>query len=249
MKKLLRLAIMTGLISLFSAGSCITALAGTWKIAENHWFYQNEDGTMAVSRWLKDPADGKWYHFNSDGYMETGWIIDRNRCYYLDGTGAMAENTVTPDGYYVGNDGAWIEEWEADTAKTLSGDSLYPALAQEITALVNAERTANGLREVTVSDSLNQAAAVRAKEITGTFSHFRPDGTRCHTVLDDLNIDFTFAGENIAYGQDTPAEVMNDWMESESHRKNILNSRYEEIGVACYKQNGIYYWVQVFKQN
>lgn len=90
---------------------------------------------------------------------------------------------------------------------------------------------------------------MRAKEITGTFSHFRPDGTRCHTVLDDLNIDFTFAGENIAYGQDTPAEVMNDWMESESHRKNILNSRYEEIGVACYKQNGIYYWVQVFKQN
>ena len=39
---------------------------------------------------------------------------------------------------------------------------------------------------------------------------------------------------------------MNDWMNSEGHRANILNSDFEEIGVGCYYENGIYYWVQNF---
>lgn len=54
------------------------------------------------------------------------------------------------------------------------------------------------------------------------------------------------AGENIAYGQSTPAEVMNGWMNSSGHRANILKSDFKEIGIAAFYKNGRYYWVQLF---
>ena len=50
-------------------------------------------------------------------------------------------------------------------------------------------------------------------------------------------IQYRTAGENIAKGQRTPEEVMNAWMNSDGHRKNILNASYTTIGVAYY--NGV----------
>jgi uncharacterized protein YkwD len=56
-----------------------------------------------------------------------------------------------------------------------------------------------------------------------------------------------FVGENIAWNQKTPKEVMKAWMESEGHRENILLPQYTEIGVATAKNaKGERYWVQVF---
>lgn len=54
-------------------------------------------------------------------------------------------------------------------------------------------------------------------------------------------------GENIAAGQQTPAEVMNAWMNSQGHRENIMNSSFGQIGVGVVK-GGSYgiYWVQMF---
>ena len=52
--------------------------------------------------------DGKWYLLDSvNGDMKTGWQMVKGIWYYLTKTGAMAENTITPDGYKVGKDGAW----------------------------------------------------------------------------------------------------------------------------------------------
>jgi uncharacterized protein YkwD len=57
----------------------------------------------------------------------------------------------------------------------------------------------------------------------------------------------TYVGENIAWNQDTPKEVMKSWMDSEHHRDNILKPEYTEIGVAVVKnKKGEPYWVQVF---
>src|SRR5262249_46692075 len=54
-----------------------------------------------------------------------------------------------------------------------------------------------------------------------------------------------FVGENIAWGQKTPKDVLKAWMESEGHRENILRPEYEEIGVAVVKnKKGERYWVQ-----
>ena len=66
-------------------------------------------------------------------------------------------------------------------------------------------------------------------------------------LLDEQGVNYMSAGENIAYGQRTPEEVMNAWMNSQGHRENILNSRYTSIGVGCYQSsNGTLYWTQLF---
>lgn len=54
-----------------------------------------------------------------------------------------------------------------------------------------------------------------------------------------------FHGENIAYGQKTPREVMNSWINSSGHRANILNSSFTEIGIGVYRGHSAY-WTQRF---
>ncbi len=118
----------------------------------------------------------------------------------------------------------------------------------EVVNLVNADRAANGLSPVTATTELNQAAAIRAQEIASYFSHTRPDGTSCFTVLSQCNVPYMSAGENIAAGQFSPTEVETDWMNSPGHRQNILTAGYTHIGVGYYETaSGYkYYWVQLF---
>lgn len=116
----------------------------------------------------------------------------------------------------------------------------------EVVRLVNIERAAHGACPVTMNSSLRSSAAVRALEIIDKFSHERPDGTRWVTAI---RIKYACAGENLAAGQRTPANVVNAWMNSEGHRKNLLNPKYTEIGVACYHDPDStykYYWGQLF---
>lgn len=118
--------------------------------------------------------------------------------------------------------------------------------ARQVAGLVNKEREANGLSYVKYSDKLSQAATKRAEEIVSTFSHTRPDGSSCFTVIDEYGIGYYTVGENIAAGQTSPASVMNSWMNSTGHRANILNSDFNFIGVGVAKEGGMYYWVQLF---
>lgn len=101
----------------------------------------------------------------------------------------------------------------------------------EVLRLINEERAKHGLSALTMTDSLTQAANVRAKEIIGTFSHTRPDGTSCFTVLAQLGISYRTAGENIAIGYATPAKVMESWMNSDGHRANILSAKFTKVGI------------------
>ncbi len=118
--------------------------------------------------------------------------------------------------------------------------------ALEVTRIVNRERAANGLSPLQYSDRLSEAALVRAAEIQSSFSHTRPNGTSCFTALTESGITYTTAGENIAYGQRSPEEVMDAWMNSSGHRANILGKNYEYIGIGVTYRNGTYYWSQFF---
>lgn len=77
-----------------------------WIQDQSGWWFRNTDGSYARNDWQL--IHDKWYYFNGSGYMATGWIWWKNKCYYCDTSGAMVSNTVTPDGYRVGADGAWI---------------------------------------------------------------------------------------------------------------------------------------------
>jgi len=108
--------------------------------------------------------------------------------------------------------------------------------------LVNAERAKQGISPLAVDADVMEAAQVRAKEIQSSFSHTRPDGRSCFTALDEAGASYSGAGENIALGQKTPEQVVNDWMNSEGHRKNILNSKFKSIGVGVDSTA----WTQLF---
>lgn len=117
--------------------------------------------------------------------------------------------------------------------------------AKEVLDLVNKERKANGLEPLKLDENLCAAAQKRAKELSSKFSHTRPDGTQCFTVLDEFDISsYNTAGENIAYGYVSPEDVMDGWMNSPGHRANILNSDFTTLGVGYDPEtNG---WVQLF---
>lgn len=120
--------------------------------------------------------------------------------------------------------------------------------AEAVTSLVNAARRDAGLSELELDADLCAAAQARAQEIAQSFSHTRPDGSSCFTILEEFGISYRAAGENIAMGQRTPEEVMDGWMNSNGHRANILNGTFTSIGVGYYVDGaGAAHWVQIFQ--
>ena len=125
-------------------------------------------------------------------------------------------------------------------------DQAY-AYGLRITELVNEHRAAAGLAPVTYSAKISKAAQVRAAESEQSFSHTRPDGRYFSTVFAEHGITYRYSGENIAWGQKSPEEVVTAWMNSAGHRANILNAKFTQLGVG-YRQNarGVNYFTQLF---
>lgn len=123
------------------------------------------------------------------------------------------------------------------------------AAENEVIKLVNSERAKAGLPPLTTKEELSQAAYCKAQDMADKnyFSHISPTYGSLFEMLEKFGITYTTAGENIAMGQNTPAEAMNAWMNSSRHRANILNSSYTNIGVGlAANKNGQKYWAQIF---
>ena len=117
--------------------------------------------------------------------------------------------------------------------------------AYQVLALVNNVRRENGLNELVMDYTLIEIAKVRTEEATRNWAHTRPDGSSYSTLFSQYNV-YGIVGENLAYGQSTPEEVFNAWMNSPSHKDNILYSGFNRIGIAIYNYNGTLYWAQEF---
>ncbi len=136
---------------------------------------------------------------------------------------------------------------ETNKPETSQPDTETLSFPEQVVKLVNEERTKAGLSEVTLDKNMEAAALTRAKEIETSFSHTRPDGRSFSTVLTDNGITYRGSGENIAWGQRSPEEVMKGWMNSDGHRANILNPKFTKIGVGYYRNAaGRNYWTQLF---
>ncbi len=120
------------------------------------------------------------------------------------------------------------------------------AYEAEVLRLINAERAKYGLAALSMDAGATDAAHIRAKEIVKSFSHTRPDGSSCFTAAKEVGLTYRTAGENIAYGYATPQQVVNGWMNSEGHRRNILSPSFTKIGIGCYRSGGTLYWSQFF---
>lgn len=118
---------------------------------------------------------------------------------------------------------------------------------------INQKRAEIGLAPLTWSDDVAKIARLHSENMArfNFFSHQGIDGKMVNDRADSLGITkWTAMGENIAYnrGYKDPIEtVVENWMESQAHRENLLNSRWKEsaIGIAV-TENGTYYFTQVF---
>ncbi len=117
----------------------------------------------------------------------------------------------------------------------------------ETLRLMNLQRAARSLQELKSSAALDSVAAVRAKEVSALFSHTRPNGSAPSSLLKQYGISFSLAGENLAYGYESPAALVSAWMLSPEHRNNILNAGFQYGSVGIYRSSrGTIYAVQLF---
>lgn len=136
---------------------------------------------------------------------------------------------------------------ETPAAQTPTTETETKSYAQQVVDLVNVERAKEGLAALTIDANVAKAATVRAGEIQTKFEHVRPDGSGFVSALKEQGVTYRGAGENIAWGQRTPQEVVTAWMNSAGHRANIMNPNYVKIGVGnTQNSSGTQYWVQIF---
>jgi len=123
------------------------------------------------------------------------------------------------------------------------------AIETEVVKLVNQQRAKSGLAPLKQNWQLSRVARYKSQDMIDKnyFSHQSPTYGSPFNMMESFGLHFSSAGENIAMGQRTAAEVMNSWMNSPGHKANILNPSYTEIGVGLAKdKNGNCYWTQMF---
>lgn len=131
------------------------------------------------------------------------------------------------------------------TSINLKPSTLTP---QAILDLVNADRLQHGLNQLTLNPTLNLAALAKAEDMSENnyFAHNSPNGNTPWFWFKSMGYHYTYAGENLAEGYSDPYELEKSWMESDSHRANILSPYYSEVGLAIVRNNNTNLVVQLF---
>lgn len=120
----------------------------------------------------------------------------------------------------------------------VSGQSLIAEninlMQKNIVTLTNKERQHSNTKPLTESNLLDQAATAKLKDMFdhGYWDHISPDGKQAWDFIGTTGYSYSYAGENLARGFVDAKSAMTAWMNSSSHRKNILNNNYTDIGVA-----------------
>lgn len=121
-------------------------------------------------------------------------------------------------------------------------------IADEVIKYTNSYRKEVNAKALKYDEKLSIVATIRVIEIAyyDKFDHVRPNGLTFSSVIRDLNINYGYCGENIAYGYIDSEEVSVAWKESKGHYKNMVNTQYTKIGVGYYEYNNTIYWAQIF---
>ncbi len=123
------------------------------------------------------------------------------------------------------------------------------SVEQQVIDLTNQERAKQGLPALKANWQLSRVARYKSRDMRDKnyFSHTSPTYGSPFDMMKAFNVSYRRAAENIAAGQRTPEQVVNGWMNSAGHRKNILDPNLRQIGVG-YAEGGSYghYWTQMF---
>jgi uncharacterized YkwD family protein/spore coat assembly protein SafA len=122
-------------------------------------------------------------------------------------------------------------------------------IEHQVIQLTNQERAKYGLSALKPHWELSRVARYKSNDMRDKnyFSHTSPTYGSPFTMIKNFGISYRAAGENIAMGQTSAQAVVQAWMNSPGHRKNILSQNYTHIGVGYAKGgSGQHYWTQMF---
>lgn len=105
---------------------------------------------------------------------------------------------------------------------------------QIIIEQTNDKRVEHGLAPLQTNNKLIKAASYKAEDIVAHdyFAHTTPKGKPFYRWIQESGYTYTSAGENLAISFAAPEEIIAAWMMSQTHRENILDPHYKEIGIA-----------------
>lgn len=135
----------------------------------------------------------------------------------------------------------YIEMPGTALAGALNGTPETQAAAKAAFDQINAIRINNGLQAYVWNSGLETAAGVRAVEAVSKWSHDRPDGTEYWTVNPAL-----VYGENLAKGYSSADAAVQGWMNSPTHKANILDYEFRTAGINIHVVGGDWYWAEEF---
>ncbi len=122
---------------------------------------------------------------------------------------------------------------------TVAANVKNQPMIDEIVDLINAERNRNGLKNVVIDKNLQKVAQIKVEDMMEKkyFSHTSPEGLDLSAWMGKSDYAYSYAGENLARGYDNPKKLVVAWMDSFGHRQNILNKRFEDIGIGIIEGN------------
>lgn len=134
-----------------------------------------------------------------------------------------------------------------------SQEDLQPIDHQGVIVETNVERNRYGLGDLRDNSVLREAAEMKANDMLQRqyFAHTSPSGATASDLVEYVGYNYILVGENLSLGNfDSARDMVNSWMNSPGHKANILNPRYQEIGVATvsglYEGNNVWIGVQIF---
>ena len=250
---IIKVFITTGLFIVLSA-NLVFASGWTKGISKNAWWYDFGNGDYFKSSW-------QWIDGNQDGIAE---------CYCFDENGWMYENTTTPDGYTVNENGAWtvnniVQTKTSDLIPKNNTNNSVNTASNNFSETRNNEGNQsnedfNERQDEYREDLLRRVNKYREKNGLNTLEENDYLNEMAQTRAEELSVRYSHIrpnGESISgYGingeiatkeSKTPKEAFLDWKGSKQHNKLMLHSTYLTFGSGYYvDENGKSYWVILF---
>ncbi|MDP5273255.1 CAP domain-containing protein [Chengkuizengella axinellae] len=187
--------------------------------------------------------DGNQYTVKAN---DTMWIISQKLGVGMDSLIAANPQIANPNSLTAGQVINVPQAGSTAAVTNASPSGVLSSYEQQVVDLTNAERAKYGLPALKVDDKLSEVARLKSVDMQSRnyFSHTSPSYGSPFDMMRSFGVSYSSAAENIAYGQKTPQEVVNAWMNSSGHRKNILSTSYTHIGVGYVEQGN--FWTQMF---
>lgn len=141
----------------------------------------------------------------------------------------------------------WGSSWKLINRSQKVKGIITNLSSSEIISLTNLERTKSLISPLQPNEALSNAALIKATDMFDRdyFAHIDNQGNGSWKLIENEGYVYQFAGENLARNFNSADSLVNAWIQSDSHRNNLLSKNYTDIGVAVLEKNDQVYIVQI----